>query len=45
MMVLQWENPYFGIYYSIAQWATVPIKCNVALARKCAFVRAGIVAN
>jgi len=21
MMVLQWENPYFGIYYSIAQWA------------------------
>jgi len=23
MMVLQWENPYFGIYYSIAQWTTV----------------------
>jgi len=23
MMVIQWENPYFGIYYSIAQWTTL----------------------
>jgi len=23
MMVLQRENSYFGIYYSIAQWATL----------------------
>ena len=21
--ILQWENPYFGIYYSKAQWATL----------------------